>query len=116
MEPTRRLMKLETFFEKFDQFADAPDAVEKMRGLVLRLSANGVPHTSLGQRPRKTVLRLVPTLKVRHNPSACGAMRIVKPACSNPSSKLRKSAMLIENPATQKSKLRRSIMFVEGKK
>ena len=24
-------MKLETFFEKFDQFADAPDAVAKMR-------------------------------------------------------------------------------------
>jgi hypothetical protein len=23
-------MKLETFFEKFDQFADAPDAVVKM--------------------------------------------------------------------------------------
>ena len=27
-------MKLETFFEKFDQFADAPDAVAKMRGLI----------------------------------------------------------------------------------
>ena len=26
-------MKLETFFEKFDQFTDAPDAVEKMREL-----------------------------------------------------------------------------------
>jgi len=24
-------MKLETFFEKFDQFADAPDAVAKLR-------------------------------------------------------------------------------------
>ena len=34
-------MKLETFFEKFDQFADAPDAVEKMRELVLELSATG---------------------------------------------------------------------------
>ena len=30
-------MKLETFFEKFDQFADAPDAVAKMRELVLEL-------------------------------------------------------------------------------
>ena len=28
-------MKLETFFEKFDQFADAPNAVAKMRELVL---------------------------------------------------------------------------------
>ena len=28
-------MKLEIFFEKFDQFADAPDAVAKMRELVL---------------------------------------------------------------------------------
>ena len=28
-------MKLETFFEKFDLFADAPDAVAKMRELVL---------------------------------------------------------------------------------
>ena len=31
-------MKLETFFEKFDQSADAPDAVEKMRELVLQLA------------------------------------------------------------------------------
>ena len=30
-------MRLETFFEKFDLFADAPDAVAKMRELVLRL-------------------------------------------------------------------------------
>ena len=34
-------MKLETFFEKFDQFADAPDAVAKMRELVLRLAVRG---------------------------------------------------------------------------
>jgi type I restriction enzyme S subunit len=34
-------MKLETFFEKFDQFADAPDAVAKMRELVLRLAFTG---------------------------------------------------------------------------
>jgi type I restriction enzyme S subunit len=34
-------MKLETFFEKFDQFADAPDAVAKMRGLILRLAMQG---------------------------------------------------------------------------
>lgn len=34
-------MKLETFFQKFDQFADAPDAVDKMRELVLQLAVQG---------------------------------------------------------------------------
>jgi type I restriction enzyme, S subunit len=34
-------MKLKAFFEKFDQFADAPDAVVKMRELVLGLAASG---------------------------------------------------------------------------
>jgi type I restriction enzyme S subunit len=34
-------MKLETVFEKFDQFADAPDAVAKMRELVLELAVQG---------------------------------------------------------------------------
>ena len=34
-------MKLETFFEKFDQFADAPDAVAKMREMVLELAVKG---------------------------------------------------------------------------
>ena len=34
-------MKLETFFEKFDQFADAPNAVEKLRELVLRMATSG---------------------------------------------------------------------------
>lgn len=34
-------MKLQTFFEKFDQFADAPDAVARMRGLILELAVRG---------------------------------------------------------------------------
>lgn len=34
-------MKLEKFFEKFDQFADAPNAVAKMRELVLELAVRG---------------------------------------------------------------------------
>jgi type I restriction enzyme S subunit len=34
-------MKLETFFEKFEQFADAPNAVAKMRELVLELAVQG---------------------------------------------------------------------------
>ena len=43
MDPRSREqgMKLETFFEKFDLFADAPDAVEKMRELVLELAVQG---------------------------------------------------------------------------
>src|SRR2546421_12989391 len=34
-------MKLETFFEKFDLFADAPTAVETRRELVLQLAVQG---------------------------------------------------------------------------
>jgi type I restriction enzyme S subunit len=34
-------MKLETFFERFDLFADAPDAVARMRELVLELAVTG---------------------------------------------------------------------------
>ena len=34
-------MKLETFFEKFDQFADAPGAVAKMRELVRHWAITG---------------------------------------------------------------------------
>jgi type I restriction enzyme S subunit len=34
-------VKLDAFFEKFDQVADAPDAVAKMRDLVLRLAVQG---------------------------------------------------------------------------
>lgn len=34
-------MKLEAFFEKFELFADAPDAAAKMRDLVLRLAFSG---------------------------------------------------------------------------
>ena len=41
-------MTLETFFEKFDTFADAPNAVAKM----WFFSANGATQDSLGHRPR----------------------------------------------------------------
>ena len=34
-------MKLETFFEQFDQLADAPNAAAKMRALVLQLAVTG---------------------------------------------------------------------------
>jgi len=59
-------MTLATFFEKFDQFSDAPDAVAKMR----ELSANGAPHTSLGQRPRNNGPQSSQALKGRNNPPA----------------------------------------------
>jgi hypothetical protein len=70
-------MKLETFFEKFDQFADAPEAVAKMRELVLELSANGAPHPSLGQRPRITAPPSSQALKGRPNPSGLSAIRML---------------------------------------
>lgn len=34
-------MRLETFFEKFEQFAEVPNAVAKMRELVLHLAVAG---------------------------------------------------------------------------
>ena len=74
-------MTLETFFEKFGQFFDAPDAVAKMRELLLKLSANGAPHTSLGQRPRKTAPHLFQALKGRANVSALGARRGLYSPC-----------------------------------
>lgn len=34
-------MKIETFFEKFELFAEAPGAVARIRGLVLELAVRG---------------------------------------------------------------------------
>ena len=73
-------MTLETFFEKFDKFGDAPDAVAKMRGLVLGSSANGAPDTSLGQRPRKTAPHSSQALKGRANGLRSVAIRFVRGA------------------------------------
>ena len=36
-------MTLETFFEKFELFADAPNAVAKMRGLIFELAVACIP-------------------------------------------------------------------------
>jgi type I restriction enzyme, S subunit len=51
-------VKPETFFEKFDTFADAPDAVVKLRELVLHLAVHGnlVGQTS-GDEPAPELLR-----------------------------------------------------------
>jgi hypothetical protein len=39
-------MRLATFFDKFDLFADSPDAAARMREFVLKLAIQGglVPH------------------------------------------------------------------------
>ena len=47
-------MKLETFFGMFDQFADAPGAVKKMRKPVPGLSANGAAPFQPGATPQVT--------------------------------------------------------------
>jgi len=54
-------MKLETFFEKFDQFADAPDAVAKMRELVLQLAVRGelVPQDPQDEPAAKAIERIL---------------------------------------------------------
>ena len=49
-------MKLETFFERFDQFADAPDAVAKMRELILKLAMQGRLATQCNSDEPATVL------------------------------------------------------------
>ena len=54
-------MTLETFFEKFDLFADAPDAVAKMRELVLQLAVRGqlVAQNPKDEPASKAIERLV---------------------------------------------------------
>ena len=51
-------MRLETFFEKFDLFADAPDAVAKMRELVLRMATSGrIAEQDPSDRPASQLLQ-----------------------------------------------------------
>ena len=59
-------MTLETLIEKFDLFADAPDAVGKMRELVLELAVQGklVPQSS-GDEPASKQLERVAAKKSR---------------------------------------------------
>jgi type I restriction enzyme S subunit len=60
-------MKLERFFEKFDQFAHAPDAVTKMRELVLQLAVQGrLVHQDINDEPAEEMLqRITSTAKSR---------------------------------------------------
>lgn len=57
-------MKLETFFEKFELFADAPTAVEKMRELILESAIRGtlVPQNT-NDEPASQLLKRVETLR-----------------------------------------------------
>jgi len=63
---------LETFFEKFDQFADAPDAVEKMRELIRHLAVTGtlVPQDPNDEPAEKLLSRVTAALpnKKSENP------------------------------------------------
>ena len=60
-------MKLETFFEKFDQFADAPDAVEKMRELLLNFAVTGrLSEQRAGDAPVSELLDALSASKARH--------------------------------------------------
>ena len=67
-------MKLETFFEEFDLFAGVPDAVAKMRELVLHLAVHGnlvsqsgddEPAAQLLQRSRAAMAKLMATGKAK---------------------------------------------------
>jgi type I restriction enzyme S subunit len=64
-------VKLETFFEKFDQFADAPDAVAKMRELVLELAVQGrlVPQDLTDEPAAAMLERVSATAKTRRRES-----------------------------------------------
>ena len=72
-------MKLETFFEKFDQFADAPDAVAKMRELVLELAVTGKlvaqnkrdePASSLLESAEAERAKFITAKKIKSRPSS----------------------------------------------
>lgn len=72
-------MKLETFFEKFDQFADAPNAVAKMRDLVLQLAVTGKlvkqdkrdePASVLLESMESERARFVAVKKIKSRPSS----------------------------------------------
>lgn len=58
-------MKLETFFEKFDQFADAPGAIPAMRELVLQLAVRGNLTERIGGESSKAQLALADAFRVR---------------------------------------------------
>ena len=61
-------MNLETFFEKFELFADAPDAVAKMRELVLELAVQGkLVEVNVSQGGGHSLLKTLRTLPPEQN-------------------------------------------------
>lgn len=57
-------MKLETFFNKFDLFADAPNAVAKMRELVLRMATSGrIAEQDSADQPSSELLKEIFTVR-----------------------------------------------------
>jgi len=58
-------VRLETFFEKFDQFADAPDAVAKIRELILESAIRGmlVPQNASDE-PASELLKRMASVQV----------------------------------------------------
>jgi type I restriction enzyme S subunit len=73
-------MNLETFFEKFDLFADAPDAVAKMRELALQLAVRGKLVTQdKRDEPASLLLESVEAERAR-----LVAARKIKGRCSAP--------------------------------
>ncbi|WP_050026545.1 restriction endonuclease subunit S [Verrucomicrobium sp. BvORR034] len=64
-------MTLETFFEKFDLFADAPNAVGKMRELVLELAVQGrlVSQDTKEESAHALLERISSSAKTRHRDS-----------------------------------------------
>ena len=71
-------MKPETFFEKFDQLADAPDAVAKMRELVLDLAIQGkLVERKASDRDGNSLLKKLRTLPPERNSKARSPKDIV---------------------------------------
>jgi type I restriction enzyme S subunit len=58
-------MKLETFFQKFDELADAPDAIPAMRELMLQLAVRGNLTERIGGESSKAQIALADAFRVR---------------------------------------------------
>ena len=58
-------MKLETFFQKFDQFADAPDAIPAMRELLIQLAVRGNLTERMSGESSKAQLALAEAFRIR---------------------------------------------------
>jgi type I restriction enzyme S subunit len=80
-------MTVETFFEKFDQFADAPDAVSKMRDMVLQLAVTG-KLVAQDTRDEPTSVLLDSTKKARSIFVAAGKIKDRQLSVNDPGQKL----------------------------